>query len=80
MDMGLTVLKMPKMPQNLSPQFVCPRPKVLDFNEKRLNWSSIVREKFTNVNLFQLAFDLGKLERSPARLDDGLLDISGLWQ
>ena len=26
--------KIPQMPQNLSAQFVCPRPKVLDFNEK----------------------------------------------
>ena len=42
MDKGLTVtkwvlivwLKIPQMPQNLSAQFVCPSPKVLDFNEK----------------------------------------------
>jgi hypothetical protein len=27
------------MPQNLSAQFVCPSPKVLDFNEKRLHWT-----------------------------------------
>ena len=26
------------MPQNLSAQFVCPSPKVLDFNERRLHW------------------------------------------
>ena len=31
------------MPQNLSAQFVCPSPKVLDFNEKRLHWASVVR-------------------------------------
>ena len=44
MDKGLTVPKwvlivwpkIPQMPQNLSAQFVCPSPKVLDFNEKRL--------------------------------------------
>jgi hypothetical protein len=40
MDKGLWVLivwpKIPKMPQNLSARFVCPSPKVLDFNEKRL--------------------------------------------
>ena len=72
--------KIPQMPQNLSATFVCPSSKVLDFNEKMLHWASIVRDKNTNVNFFQLAFDLGKLERSPARLDDGLLDISGLWQ
>ena len=34
--------KIPHMPQNLSAQFVYPRPKVLDFNEKRLHWVSIV--------------------------------------
>ena len=51
MDKGLTVpkwvmivwLKIPQIPQNLSAQFVCPSPKVLDFNEKRLHWVSIVR-------------------------------------
>ena len=29
-------LKIPNMPQTLSAQFVCPKPKALDFNEKRL--------------------------------------------
>ena len=51
MDKGLTVPKWvlivrPKilqMPQNLSAQFVCPSPKALDFNEKRLHWASVVR-------------------------------------
>ena len=50
MDKGLPVPKwvlivwpkIPKMPQNLVAQFVCPSPKVLDFNEKRLHWASIV--------------------------------------
>ena len=49
MDKGLTVPKwvlivwpkIPQMPQNLAAQFVCP--KVLDFNEKRLHWESVVR-------------------------------------
>ena len=49
MEMGLTApkwvlivqLKIPKMSQNLSAQFVCP--KVLDFNGKRLHWASVVR-------------------------------------
>ena len=41
MDKGLTVPKWVlivrlKMPHNLSAQFVCPCPKVLDFNERRL--------------------------------------------
>ena len=43
MDKGLTVPKwvlivqpkIPQMPQNLSAQFVCPSPKVLDFNENK---------------------------------------------
>ena len=51
MDKGLTLpkrvliawLEILQIPQNLSAQFVCPSPKVLDFNEKRLHWGSIVR-------------------------------------
>ena len=51
MDKGLTLPKwvllvrpkVPQMPQNISAQFVCPSPKVLDFNEKKLHWASIVR-------------------------------------
>jgi hypothetical protein len=51
MDKGLTVPKWvlivrPKIPQilqNLSAQFVCPSPKVLHFNEKRVHWASVVR-------------------------------------
>ena len=51
MDKGLTVPKwvlivcpkIPQIPQFLSAQFVCPSPKVLDFNEKRLHWASVVR-------------------------------------
>ena len=34
---------------NLSAQFVCPSPKVLEFNEKRLHWASVVRA-FRYVN------------------------------
>jgi hypothetical protein len=30
-------LKIPQIPQKLSVEFVCPRPKVLDLNEKRLH-------------------------------------------
>ena len=45
LDKGLTVPKwvligrpkIPQMPQNLSAQFVCPSPKVLNFNEKSRN-------------------------------------------
>ena len=51
MDKGLTVpkwvllvwLKIPQMLQSLSAQFVCPSPKVLDFNKKRLHLASVVR-------------------------------------
>ena len=50
MDKGLTVPKwvlivwpkIPQKPQNLSAQFVFPSPKVLDFNENRLHWASVV--------------------------------------
>ena len=31
-----------QMPQNLSAKIVCPGPKVLDFDEKRLHWASVV--------------------------------------
>ena len=55
-DKGLTVPKwvlivwpkIPQMPQNLSAQFVCPSPKVLDFNEKRLHWVSADIEIITS--------------------------------
>ena len=49
MDKGLTVPKWvwpintPNAPEYISTQFVCPSPKVLDFNEKRLRWASAVR-------------------------------------
>ena len=51
MDNGLTVPKwvlivwpkIPQMSQNSSAQFVCPSPKLMDFNEKRLYWVSVVR-------------------------------------
>jgi hypothetical protein len=35
--------KIPQMPQNLSDQFVCPSPKVLNIIEKRLHGASVVR-------------------------------------
>ena len=51
MDNSLTVPKwvlrnwpkIPKMPQNLSAQFLCSSPKVGDFDEKRLHWAFAVR-------------------------------------
>ena len=57
MDKGLTVPKWvlivpSKMPQNLSAQFVCPSPKVLDFNAKRLHWTSVVRGWIFSVQRF----------------------------
>ena len=55
MDKGFTVSKwvlvvwskILQMPQNSSAQFVCPSPQVLDFNEKRLHWESVVRDGTT---------------------------------
>ena len=47
MDKALTVPKWvlivwPRIPPN-APEFICPiGPKVLDFNEKRLHWVSVV--------------------------------------
>jgi hypothetical protein len=37
-------LKISQIPQNLFAPFLCPSPKVLDFNEKRLHWASVVCE------------------------------------
>ena len=37
------IVQLAKIPQNLSDQFVFPSPKLLDFNEKRLHWASVVR-------------------------------------
>ena len=37
-----------------TPEFVCPNPKVLDFNEKRLHWASVVRDINSFVNKFLL--------------------------
>ena len=57
-DKGLTVPKwvrilwpkIPHMQQNLSAKFVCSSPKVLDFNEKRLHWVSVVRGSLAAEN------------------------------
>jgi hypothetical protein len=55
MDKGLTVpnwvlivwLKIPQILQNFSAQFVCSSSKVLNFNEKRLHWASVVCTQYT---------------------------------
>jgi hypothetical protein len=53
-----------KMPQNLSAQFVRPRQKVLDFNEKRLHWASVVRgraeakDELPNSSFVQICFSV----------------------
>ena len=49
MDQGLTVPKWvlivwPKIPPN-APEFICPSPKVQDFNEKMLHWASVLRDR-----------------------------------
>ena len=36
--------KILQMPQNLSARFVCTSRKILDLNEKRLHWASVVRD------------------------------------
>ena len=38
--------------ENISnaPEFVCQSPQVLDFNEKRLQWASVVRELYYYVH------------------------------
>ena len=58
MDNGLTVPKwvlivcpkIPQMPENLLGQFVCPTPNILDFNEKRLYWASVVRALYYSLS------------------------------
>jgi hypothetical protein len=35
-------LKIPQMPKSLSAQIGCPSPKVWDFDEEILHWSSVV--------------------------------------
>ena len=60
MDKGFTVPKWvlivwPKihqMPQNLSAQFVCPIPKVMDFNEKRLHGPAVVRDLVSILSMY----------------------------
>jgi hypothetical protein len=37
-----------------APEFICPSPKVLDFNAKRLHWASVVRV-MNHKNLFVFA-------------------------
>ena len=57
-DMGLAVPKwvlinqpkMPKMPKNLSAQFVCQSQNFWDFDERGLHWASVVRAKPYVVN------------------------------
>ena len=64
MDKGLIVPKWvlivrPKIlqiPQNLYAKFVCPSPKVLDFNEKRLHWASVVRGGYQVLKNQSLSF------------------------
>jgi hypothetical protein len=51
MDKGLTApkwvlinqSKIPQILKNLSAEIVYPSPKLMDFNESRLHWASVVR-------------------------------------
>ena len=45
----------PQMPHDISAQFVCPSPKVLYFNQKRLYWASVVRGLREGTVLMQQA-------------------------
>ena len=73
MDKGLTVPKwvlinwpkLPQMPQKFCAQFVCPCPKVWDFNEKRLHRASVVPDR-TSMELKRIPqtfFDLVLLSK-----------------
>ena len=56
MDKGFTVPKWAgadSFAEN-TPKFICPSPKVWDFNEKRLHWASLVRDrnqKITSISI-----------------------------
>ena len=66
MDKELTVpkwvvivrAKIPQMPQSLSAQFVCPTPKVLDFNEMMMHWASVVRALVHEFSIFTRFFSI----------------------
>ena len=80
MNKGLTVPKwvlivrpeIPQMPQNLSAQFVCLSPKLLDFNKKRLHWASAVRaltvSRGPNSALTQLTSFQGTRKRNKGEI------------
>ena len=44
--------KIPQMLQNLAAQFVCPCPKVWDFEEKKLHWASVVRASIHPYSMY----------------------------
>ena len=84
MDKGLTVPKwvhwivrpkIPLMPQNLSAQFVCPSPKVLEFNEKRLHWASVVCAFTYKRNPLDF-FDMKDFARRPSYRRRPLYELS----
>ena len=52
----ISLPNIPQIPQNLSAQFACPSPKVLDFNEKRLHWASVVRAQMGQRTLPDSSF------------------------
>jgi hypothetical protein len=59
MDKGLTVPKWvliywPKIPQNLSAQFVCPSPKVWDFDEQSLHRVTVACASHHYQNDYQI--------------------------
>ena len=59
-------------PQNLSAQFVCPSPKVQDFNEKRLHWASVVRDGVHKLSRWWMA-ERSRWLHSCCRKDSAIL-------
>jgi hypothetical protein len=63
MDKRFTVPKWVLIVLDLSAQFVCPGPKILDLNEKRLHWASVVRGiAGKKVTLKRKAFKVMKIK------------------
>ena len=44
--------KITQMAHNLFAKFFCPCPKVLDFDEKRLHWASVVRDCYNPIETY----------------------------
>ena len=49
------------------PGFICPCPKVLDFNEKRLHWAFIVCDWCDDKNSADISSKFQKAEKIPSQ-------------